>query len=144
MTRHRRRSRKSEVVCWPVPIGDHCYRDVNGNIVDLGHDLPGVRDLYLAVARSTLTTFQEIFEAMYEIVYDPRGSHHEGPSAWQKLRRKIVAGHEEAKRDAALLKLPLPVEEAFAIWRRSCDNLRLCADLTPDPDSAPSNSRQRC
>jgi hypothetical protein len=43
---------------------------------------------------------------------------------------------EQAKVDAAVLKVGAPVEDAFAIWQRSCSGLRLLAELDPDRSRA--------
>jgi hypothetical protein len=40
---------------------------------------------------------------------------------------------DEAKRDRDLLKLPLPAEEALAIWLRERDRLRLVASFIDNP-----------
>jgi hypothetical protein len=50
------------------------------------------------------------------------------------VRRLWAEKIAEARRDADLLKLPLPVEEAFSIWQRSCAGLRLVAENDPNPE----------
>jgi hypothetical protein len=92
------------------------------------------RDLFLAVAQSTLCNFQEIWITMAHIVYGPpdhRGAFHTIPPQIKQLLAEKMA---EAKTDAALLEMPLPFAEALAVWQRSCAHMRLAADLTADPD----------
>jgi hypothetical protein len=118
---------------FPHAIGRNAYIDVDGRAVIFeGDDPTGDRDLYLAVAQSSLLNFLEIFTAMTAIVYPhcPPGGPFEPPDIKQLLVEKM----REAQRDAALLKRPLPVEEAFEVWKRSCDGLRLCAELDPNPE----------
>jgi hypothetical protein len=134
----RRRRRRSEVFHYPVPIGGHPghgYIDVDGREQWFHPADRDLRDLYLAAAQSTLLTFKELYNAMAQVVFGANDAHSNGldRSAWKKLKRKIAAGYAEAKQDAALLKLPLPLEEAVAIWKRSCEALRLIAELTGDP-----------
>jgi hypothetical protein len=50
------------------------------------------------------------------------------------VRRLWAEKIAEARRDADLLKLPLPVEEACSIWQRSCAGLRLVAENDPNPE----------
>ena len=54
------------------------------------------------------------------------------PELYDRLEEfnQLVA---EAKRDRDLLKLPLPVDEALAIWVRERDRLRHVASLITDP-----------
>ena len=117
---------------FPHATGPNTYTDVDGREVMFTGDDPTLdRDLYLAVAQSTLANFREIFDAMTAILYPhcPPDGPFDSPDIKQFLAEKTT----EARTDAALLKLRLPVEEAFAIWQRSCAGLRLCASLEPDP-----------
>jgi hypothetical protein len=120
----------------PYAVGSNAYIDVDGRAVIFTGDDPTLdRDLYLAVARSTLANFREIFTVMAAIVYPhcpPDGPFDPVPP---KIKQLIADGMAEAKRDAALLNFPLPVEEAFSIWQRSCAGLRLVAENDPDPKS---------
>jgi hypothetical protein len=118
---------------YPHPVGANAYIDVDGRaVIFTGDDPTGDRDLYLAVAQSTLCNFLEIFSVMTAIVYPdapPGGPYTPTPP---RLNRVI----EQAKVDAAVLKIGAPVEEAFAIWQRSCSGLRLLAEHDPDPERA--------
>jgi hypothetical protein len=118
----------------PYAVGSNAYIDVdNRAVIFEGDDPTGDRDLYLAVARSTLLNFRRIFDAMTAIVYPhcpPDGPFEPVPPNVKKL---IADGMAEAQTHAALLKLPLPVDEAYQIWARSCAHLRLCAELAPNP-----------
>jgi hypothetical protein len=117
---------------FPHAIGRNAYIDVDGRAVIFeGDDPTGDRDLYLAVAQSTLLNFRRIFDAMTAILYPHCPP--DGPFEPPDIKRLLADKTAEAQSDAALLKLPLPVEEAFEIWKRSCDGLRLCAELDPDP-----------
>jgi hypothetical protein len=111
----------------PYAVGRNAYIDVdNRAVIFTGDDPTADRDLYLAVARSTLANFREIFTVMAAILYPHCPP--DGP-----FEPKIKQLLDEAKTDAASLTLPLPVEEAFSIWSRSCAGLRLVAELDPDP-----------
>jgi hypothetical protein len=142
MTR-RRRSRKdlgflkTQVrKVYPVAIGSHSYREVDGKTINTfeGKDAATYRDLYLAVAQKHLTTFEEIYDAMITTVYGPKVAAAARACDPPRIRWLLDKGMGEAERDAALLKLSLPAEEAYAIWQRACGHLRLYADLTPDLD----------
>jgi hypothetical protein len=117
---------------FPHISGPTSYCDVDGNDVFFtGDDPVGDRDLYLAVAQSTLLNFLEIFTVMTAIIYPdapPGGPYTPTPPS---LNRVI----EQAKCDASVLKCGAPIEEAFAIWQRSCSGLRLLASHDPNPTS---------
>jgi hypothetical protein len=128
--------RKRNELSWPHAVGDYCYSDVNGSIVSFRamRDPEVERDLFLAVAQSTLLNFKEIWRAMALIVFPdqrPDGTLHAVPP---KIKHLLDEKMIEAKADAELLKLPLSVSEAYAVWARSCDHMYLAADLTRDSD----------
>jgi hypothetical protein len=130
--------RHRPVICYPTAIDAVSYRQSDGEIISFrGSGYPDktlMRDLYLAVAQNTFMTCEEIFHAMLEIVCDPENAARgKFTSASPKIQRQIAAGHAQAKADAEALNLPLSGPEAFEIWERSCDQLRLVADLIPDP-----------
>ena len=111
---------------YPHAVGPNAYIDVDNSAVIFTGDDPTLdRDLYLAVAQSTLANFREIFTAMTAIVYPHCPP--EGPFDAPDIKQLLAEKTNEASTDAALLKFQLPVEEAFAIWQRSCADLRLCA-----------------
>ena len=119
----------------PYAVGRNAYIDVDGRAVIFTGDDPTLdRDLYLAVAQSTLANFREIFTVMAAIVFPhaPEGGpYHSTPP---KIKQLLAEKMAEAKTDATLLGLPLPFAEAVAVWQRSCAHMRLAADLDPDPD----------
>jgi hypothetical protein len=119
-------TRRHRELIFPHATSPTSYRDVTGNevVFDPVIDDDPERDcaLFLAVAQSTLANFSKIWNAMTLIVDDRKSN----------VRRLWAEKIAEARRDADLLKLPLPVEEAFAIWQRSCAGLRLVAENDPN------------
>lgn len=109
----------------PNDSGLASYIDIDGREPCFGgDDQEFFRDLFLAVAQATLLNFGQIWCAM-ELAIDKRKD---------DARQLWAERFAEAKTDAALLRLPLPVEEAFEIWRRSCAGLRFVAENDPDPE----------
>jgi hypothetical protein len=99
---------------YPYAVGANAYIDVDGRaVVFTGDDPTGDRDLYLAVAQSSLSNFLEIFTVMTAIVYPdapPGGPYTATPPT---LKQLLAAKAEQAKCDAAVLKVGAPIEELF-------------------------------
>jgi hypothetical protein len=120
MTRRRK-------LIYPYATGRHSYVDPTGQENTFVGDDPEVyRDLYLAVAQSTLATHKEIWEAAHMIAFGPSAR---TPYGWstntpEELKQPIA----ESRRDSASLDRPnLPLSELIDIWERSLTHLRLLA-----------------
>ena len=141
----RRRRQQPPVFHYPRALnhrnGGYGYVDIDGNEIWFkGDDQEMYRDLYLAVAQSTLVNFREIWNAMVLIIYGNEAE--EGafaqptPTMPSTIKKLFAEKAEQAKCDASVLTCGAPLEEAFAIWQRSGDGLRLLAEHDPNPARA--------
>jgi hypothetical protein len=129
-------TRRHRELIFPHATSPTSYRDVTGNevVFDPVIDDDPERDcaLFLAVAQSTLANFSKIWNAMTLIVDDRKSN----------VRRLWAEKIAEARRDADLLKLPLPVEEAFALrWLAASRRER--SQPLPSPRTPRRGGRKR-
>ena len=91
------------------------YRDPvdGGSVSFLDEDGPYEARLWLEISQRHWLTAREIYEVLQPTLADS-DERQQGP--------------DELQRDANLLKLPLPMEEALAIWERARDFLLRCAE----------------
>jgi hypothetical protein len=124
--------RRGRRLIYPYASGPRSYVDPAGHTINFGGDTPEVyRDLYLAVSRSTLETFNVIWEAAHMIVYGPQAKTANG---WTTIPPELKEPMAQAKLDAASLAHPLPLSDAFEIWERARAHLRLLAEYSPERD----------
>jgi hypothetical protein len=125
-----RRGQRKPLI-YPYASGPHSFVDPSGRETTFRGDDPEVlRDLYLAVSRSTLATFKEIWELAHMILYGPEAK---TPYGWSTIPPELKQPIAQAKLDAASLDRPnLPLQELFEIWERARAHLRLFAKYYPE------------
>ena len=93
------------------------YRDPvdGGSVSFLDEEGPYEASRWLEISQRHWLTAREIYEMLLPALAD-----------FDERQRSA----DQLRRDANLLKLPLPMEEALAIWERARDFLLQCAEFS--------------
>jgi len=104
----------------------HLRDPVDGSAVTFVGDIAEVACLHCELAARYWITIKEVYRMVRVAVFGPMAVDDEfnPDKELEKLGRQAEQDHE-------LLKLPLPLDEAMAIWERSRDLLRLLAPFNP-------------